>query len=239
MPVSLTPALESLLARREAEGRPLTDDELMELVAALPNRKPFVEHYKAGREVLPELCSLASEHVCKEYPMAKFHQHAYEKGARDMTLLCWYEGDAMLLDDQVHARDTLTYWMRTIVQAFEFPKRTRRQFGPGSAAKAGPAPAAPAKRGLFGLGGGTAAPPTAAKSAAPADPFSDKLGQYTLEQVAKRKWSSTSEMLFEAYTFVLWKLNERIGAEAAGAWEPFIADGRDQICSGYEPQYAS
>jgi hypothetical protein len=57
------------------------------------------------------------------YPFREYHDRGPEKCIRDVVYVSRYATQAMLLRDTDWYRDKFLHWMRTMIQAFDFPAR--------------------------------------------------------------------------------------------------------------------
>ena len=110
---------------KKAEARHLTEAELLEYLSLAPGEG---ERAAAAREVAlaePGVVKACLQDVFALYPYAQKHFLAGEKCQRDIGYVSAYATHAMLLDDPDWFRDKLLIWLRTILQAFEFPLRNQ------------------------------------------------------------------------------------------------------------------
>jgi hypothetical protein len=110
---------------KSAEARHLTDAEYQEYLRLAPQN---ADRVTAAREVAlaePEVIRASLQEVFALYPYAQHHFLASEKCPRDVAYVSAYATHAMLQDDPDWFRDKLLIWLRTILQAFEFPARNQ------------------------------------------------------------------------------------------------------------------
>lgn len=108
---------------KAAESRHLTDDELQHYLKLAPGQETRV---LAAQEIVAAEARVVQEviqEIFQLYPYPQNHFAAYEKATRDITYVSIYATHAMLLEDPDWFRDKLLIWLRTILQAFEFPVR--------------------------------------------------------------------------------------------------------------------
>lgn len=106
---------------KRAESRHLTDDELDAYLAVVPEYAARAEAAKAMRTHDAAAVRITVTELHKLYPYEQYHKNALPKGIRDLRYVCAYATHAMLLGDSEWFRDKLLLWMKTIIQAFEFP----------------------------------------------------------------------------------------------------------------------
>jgi len=129
------PMLRSLF--QSAEGRHFSEAELAEYREAAP---AFSDRAQAAREcarVQAEVVERTVDHILLHYPFEKVYSEGRAKCLRDVGNVATYAINAMLMNDSEWLRDKFLLWLRTILQAFMFPKRaaeSRAQFNRPSAA---------------------------------------------------------------------------------------------------------
>lgn len=119
------PELEALF--KAAESRHLTEQELEEYYRICPQE---VNRVSAAREIAafePNLVQKVITEIYLVYPYEQNHQMATAKCVRDVRYVSAYATLAMLMKDPQWFNDKLLIWLKTILQAFEFPERTQRK----------------------------------------------------------------------------------------------------------------
>lgn len=108
---------------KTAECRHLTEDEYRRYLQLAPDG---ADRVRAAQEVAAaeaEVVRATLTEIFQLYPYVQNHFMAQEKCTRDVTYVSIYATHAMLLDDPEWFRDKLLLWLKTILQAFEFPAR--------------------------------------------------------------------------------------------------------------------
>lgn len=125
---------------KAAESRHLTDQELDEYYRVCPQE---LDRVSAAREIAASEQSLVQKVVNEiflVYPYEQHHQMASPKCIRDVRYVVAYASMAMLMKDPQWFDDKLLLWMKTILQAFEFPERGQQKkvlFGGGASQEDG------------------------------------------------------------------------------------------------------
>jgi hypothetical protein len=112
---------------KAAESRHLTDQELDEYYRVCPDE---LERVSAAREIAAFEQSLVQKVVSEiylVYPYEQNHQMASPKCIRDVRYVVAYASMAMLMKDPQWFEDKLLIWLKTILQAFEFPERNQQK----------------------------------------------------------------------------------------------------------------
>lgn len=110
---------------RQAEGRHLSDEELEVLLSAVPDLAPQVEAARAVRSVATGVVKKVVSEVFSQYPYEKAHEMALAKCPRDVNYVVAYASLAMLCRDPEWLESKLLIWLKTILQAFDFPDRVK------------------------------------------------------------------------------------------------------------------
>lgn len=108
---------------KAAEARHLTEDELRQYLRLAPEEEARVG---AAREVAAaerRIVEATVGEIFQLYPYVQNHFLAPDKCSRDVAYVSVYATHAMLLRDPAWFNDKLLLWLRTILQAFEFPAR--------------------------------------------------------------------------------------------------------------------
>jgi hypothetical protein len=106
---------------RRAEGRHLTDAELDKMLDVFPALDARVAAAREIREKETALIGRCVKEIYALYPYERHHEHATAKCVRDVRYVVAYATHAMLADDMRWFEDKLLIWMKTILQAFDFP----------------------------------------------------------------------------------------------------------------------
>ena len=110
-----------------AESRQLTEQELEAYYRAIPEH---VARATAAREIAAVERSVVQnviDEIFALYPYEQQHQAASSKCSRDVRYVSAYATLAMLMNDPQWFDDKLLIWMKTILQAFEFPERGQQR----------------------------------------------------------------------------------------------------------------
>jgi hypothetical protein len=121
----LHPELSELF--RAVESRHLTDDELAAYRAAAPEHADRAEAAAAIRAAEPKVVRGVVQGIFRLYPYEEHHEYATAKCTRDVRYVSAYATQAMLMGDPQWLNDKLLLWLKTILQAFEFPDRVQRR----------------------------------------------------------------------------------------------------------------
>ena len=141
------PLLKELFKR--AEGRHWSEEELSLYARSAPE---FIDRVHAARAIARHESAVVEKTVTEifaSYPFLKYHALAEIKAPRDITQVGVYATAAMLMNDNDWFRDRVLLWLKTILQAFVFPKREaanqRTLFG-SRAATSNPAEGMPQRK---------------------------------------------------------------------------------------------
>jgi hypothetical protein len=107
----------------DAESRHFKDEELAAIVAELPELEPLAETCKVIRSKDVAIINKVVKEVFSQYDYEKHHDFASAKCPRDVRYVVTYACAAMLARDPQWLEDKLLIWLKTILQAFEFPAR--------------------------------------------------------------------------------------------------------------------
>lgn len=108
---------------KSAESRHLTEQELAEYCSIVPH---YADRAAAAREVAALEQAVVQEvidEIFAAYPYEKRHAAAAAKCPRDVRYVSAYATLSMLMNDPAWFDDKLLLWLKTILQAFEFPDR--------------------------------------------------------------------------------------------------------------------
>lgn len=105
----------------EAEGRYLNDKEVKQLNLYVDSFARRVQAMQEAERVEPRWVQDVITNVWRTHPeFEQKHGYAREKCSRDVTYVLRYCVLAMLRNDTQMLTDKLLYWLRTILQSFEF-----------------------------------------------------------------------------------------------------------------------
>jgi len=108
---------------RRSEGRHWSEEELSTYSRSVPE---FSQRADAARAITRHEATVVEKTVTEifsVYAFMKHHPLAEVKAPRDITQVSVYTTTAMLMNDSDWLRDRLLLWLKTILQAFAFPKR--------------------------------------------------------------------------------------------------------------------
>lgn len=108
---------------KAAESRHLSDQELEHYIAAAPEQAHRAQAAKEIASVEAWVVKKTLKEIFSTYPYEEHHNAAPDKCERDVTYVSAYATMTMLMDDPQWFGDKLLFWMKTILQAFEFPGR--------------------------------------------------------------------------------------------------------------------
>jgi len=117
------PELADLL--RRSEGKFLSDEELELLLRLYPDRQLEVDTARAVRSLATPLVKRVVAEIFSQYAYEQHHELALAKCPRDVGYVLAYAVTAMLLRDPAWFDNKVLIWLKTILQAFEFPERQR------------------------------------------------------------------------------------------------------------------
>jgi len=115
---------------KAAESRHLTDQELDEYQHQVPDCAARAACAREVRELEEEVVANVVDEIFLVYPYEQHHRGARVKALRDIRYVSAYATLAMLMNDPRWFDNKILLWLKTILQAFEFPDRE------GSARKA-------------------------------------------------------------------------------------------------------
>ncbi len=111
---------------RAAESRQLTEQELEEYYRVLPHELPRATAAREIKSIETRTVQAVINEIFALYPFEERHTMATGKCARDVRYLSAYATLAMLMNDPQWFEDKLLLWMKTILQAFEFPEQAHK-----------------------------------------------------------------------------------------------------------------
>lgn len=112
---------------KAVESRHPTPQELDEYRRVVPECQNRADAAQEVAAVEMEVVNLTLQSVFSIYPYEEHHQFALAKCTRDVRYVSAYATLAMLMRDEQWLKDKLLYWLKTILQAFEFPDRATRK----------------------------------------------------------------------------------------------------------------
>lgn len=110
---------------KPAEARHLTDEEMALIQDEVPETAPLITVARKIREMDVQIIKRVIEEVFSQYPYDKHHEFANPKCTRDVRYVVAYCCHAMICKDPVWLEDKLLIWLKTILQAFDFPDRQK------------------------------------------------------------------------------------------------------------------
>lgn len=119
--IRLHPELSAMF--KAAENRHLTPEEFRLYERVMPS---FADRAAAAREIVNFEQAIVDKVVTEIFLYYRFegrHAHARTKTVRDMVSVSAYATLSMLMNDPHWFRDKLLLWLRTILQALDFPDR--------------------------------------------------------------------------------------------------------------------
>ncbi|MDZ4788014.1 MAG: hypothetical protein SH807_03660 [Blastochloris sp.] len=108
---------------KDAESRHFKDEELDTITAERPDLKNLAETCRLIRNKDVALINKVVKEVFSQYEYDQHHDFASAKCPRDVRYVVTYSCAAMLAEDPQWLDDKLLIWLKTILQAFEFPLR--------------------------------------------------------------------------------------------------------------------
>jgi hypothetical protein len=114
---------------RSSESRHFNDEELAAIESEHPELKPEIAAARAVREVDVAAIGRVVKEVFSQYPYDQHHDHANPKCIRDVRYVVAYSCHAMIARDPRWLEDKLLIWLKTILQAFDFPDRMKSSAG--------------------------------------------------------------------------------------------------------------
>ena len=105
----------------EAQSRNLTEEEQARYIELLPDqaaKMKAAQNVQSHEELVVKRTVID---IMQLYPYQEFHLRAPEKCIRDVRYVSIYATHAMLQNDVQWYKDKLLIWMKSIIQAFEYP----------------------------------------------------------------------------------------------------------------------
>lgn len=117
------PELASVFQLRE--GRHLSDEDLDLVLRFYPQLSLEVETARAIRECASGVVKRVVQEIFAQYPYEQMHENALAKCPRDIGYVVAYAVQAMLSADPEWFDNKVLVWLKTILQSFDFPERTK------------------------------------------------------------------------------------------------------------------
>jgi len=125
-----TPRLQTLRSHallqelfRKSEGRHWSEEELSTYTRSVPEYRARAEASRAIALHEAAVVEKTVTEIFSVYAFMKHHPMSEIKCPRDVSQVSIYSTAAMLMNDSDWLRDRLLLWLKTILQAFAFPKR--------------------------------------------------------------------------------------------------------------------
>ena len=115
------PQLQDLF--KTAESRYLSEEELEYYSEIIPDQADRAAAAHEVAQTAPAIVKKTVEEIFLLYPYHENHEMAAQKCPRDVNYVSAYATMAMLMNDPKWFDDKLLLWLKTILQAFEFPPR--------------------------------------------------------------------------------------------------------------------
>lgn len=112
-----------------AEARHFNEEELASIQREHPELELELETARAVRECDVAIIGRVVKEVYSQYPYDQHHDHANPKCIRDVRYVIAYACHAMIARDPKWLEDKLLIWLKTILQAFDFPDRVKSSAG--------------------------------------------------------------------------------------------------------------
>lgn len=119
--VRLHPRLGTIF--KDGESRHFKDEELDTILQELPHHSDRAAACREIRGKDVAVINRVVKEVFSQYEYDKAHDFSSAKCPRDVRYVVTYSCAAMLSDDTKWLEDKLLIWLKTILQAFEFPAR--------------------------------------------------------------------------------------------------------------------
>ena len=108
---------------KRAEGRHWSEEELGLYARSAPECVARVHAAKAIAQHESAVVEKTVSEIFASYAFLKHHAMSEIKAPRDITQVSVYATAAMLMNDHDWLRDRVLLWLKTMLQAFVFPKR--------------------------------------------------------------------------------------------------------------------
>jgi hypothetical protein len=103
----------------------LSPEEEAQVLAEDPYLEPRIEAMREARDFEKVIVGNTVDIVLRKYEFEQRHDYGRPKCMRDVTAVYRWSVFCMVLDDVSVLENKLLYWMRTVIQAFEFPGRNQ------------------------------------------------------------------------------------------------------------------
>jgi hypothetical protein len=110
---------------RQAEGRHFSEEELATLVNLCPTLTDRAAAAKEVKECDVAVIQRVVKEVFSQYDYEQHHEFAQSKCPRDVRYVVCYAVQAMLCEDPGWFDNKVLVWLKTILQAFDFPVRSK------------------------------------------------------------------------------------------------------------------
>ncbi len=98
------------------------DDEDLDLFLSIaPEYESRVQAAREIKDVERPIVRKVIKRIFEIYPYEAHHDMAVSKATRDVHYVCLYANLCMLLGEPDWLKDKLLFWMRTILQSFQYP----------------------------------------------------------------------------------------------------------------------
>jgi hypothetical protein len=114
---------------KATESRHLTEQELAAYCRIVPEYAARADAAREVAKIEPAVVQAVVNDIFAVYPYEKKHQLASGKCFRDISYVSAYATQAMLMNDPQWFADKLLIWLKTILQAFEFPDPVQKPMG--------------------------------------------------------------------------------------------------------------
>jgi len=114
---------------KNAESRHFKDEELDLILREYPDKAMEIAAAKEIREKDVAIVNRVVKEIFSQYDYEKLHDFSSPKCTRDVRYVVAYSCMAMISGEPQWIEDKLLIWLKTILQAFDFPERTRPMSG--------------------------------------------------------------------------------------------------------------
>jgi hypothetical protein len=118
-----SPFLRNLL--KVEPGRYLTLEEEQRVLAEDPYLEPRLEAMRDARDFEKTIVGSAVDLVLRKYEFEQRYETGRAKCMRDVGAVFRWSVYCMVIDDVTVLENKLLYWMRTVIQSFEFPGKNQ------------------------------------------------------------------------------------------------------------------
>jgi len=110
---------------KDAEARHWTTKEFSVLLTHDKSAQTRIDVARVCYDNETRAVDEAIDAIFEIYPYHDCHEFSTEKCARDVTNVSTYAIHSMLIDDLDWFNEKLLFWLRTILQSFDFPARSK------------------------------------------------------------------------------------------------------------------